>query len=73
VSVSADGDRLAVVRQVEGRTELVLHRRGLMSSEAIAMVPAGVPRRAALRADGREIAVEVSRGGVVQVDLIAVP
>jgi hypothetical protein len=73
VSVSADGDRLAVVRQVEGRTELVLHRRALMSSEAIAMVPAGVPRRAALRADGREIAVEVSRGGVVQVDLIAVP
>jgi len=73
VSVSADGDRLAVVRQVEGRTELVLHRRGLMSSEAIPMVPAGVPRRAALRADGREIAVEVSRGGVVQVDLIAVP
>jgi hypothetical protein len=36
-------------------------------------VPAGVPRRAALRADGREIAVEVSRDGVVQVDLIAVP
>jgi hypothetical protein len=73
VSVSADGDRLAVVRQVEGRTELVLHRRSLMSSEAIPIVPAGVPRRAALRADGREIAVEVSRGGVAQVDLIAVP
>jgi hypothetical protein len=73
VSVSGDGDRLVVVRQVEGRTELVLHRRALMSSETIPMVPAGVPRRAALRADGREIAVEVSRGGVVQVDLIAVP
>jgi len=61
------------VRQVGGRTELVLHRRALMSSEAIPMVPAGVPRRAALRADGREIAVEVSRDGVVQVDLIEVP
>ncbi|MFN9545732.1 MAG: TolB family protein [Cyanobacteriota bacterium] len=73
VSVSADGDRLAVVRQLEGRTELVLHRRALMSSEPIPMVPAGVPRRAALRADGREIAVEVSRNGVVQVDLIALP
>ncbi|MFN9621420.1 MAG: TolB family protein [Cyanobacteriota bacterium] len=73
VSVSGDGDRLVVVRQVEGRTELVLHRRALISSETIPMVPAGVPRRAALRADGREIAVEVSRGGVVQVDLIAVP
>ncbi|MFN9643821.1 MAG: TolB family protein [Cyanobacteriota bacterium] len=73
VSVSADGDRLAVVRQVEGRTELVLHRRALMRAEVIPLVPAGVPRRAALRADGREIAVEVSRGGVVQVDLISVP
>lgn len=73
VSVSAAGDRLAVVRQVAGRTELVLHRRTLMSSEPITMVPAGVPRRAVLRADGREIAVEVSRQGVLQVDLIAVP
>jgi hypothetical protein len=73
VSVSAEGDRLVVVRQVGGRTELVLHRRTSMSSEPIPMVPAGVPRRAALRADGREIAVEVSRNGVVQVDLIAVP
>jgi hypothetical protein len=73
VSVSAAGDRLAVVRQVGGRTELVLHRRQLMGSEPIPMVPAGVPRRAALRADGREIAVEVSRQGVLQVDLITVP
>jgi hypothetical protein len=73
VSVSADGERLAVVRQVEGRTELVLHQRGLMASATIPMVPAGVPRRAALRADGREIVVEVSRGGLVQVDLISVP
>ncbi len=73
VSVSADGSRLAVVRQREGRTELVLHRRAVMSSEPIRMEPEGVPRRAMLRADGREIAVEVSRGGLVQVDLIAVP
>jgi hypothetical protein len=73
VSVSADGSRLAVVRQREGRTELVLHRRAAMSSEPIRMEPEGVPRRATLRADGRELAVEVSRGGLVQVDLIAVP
>jgi hypothetical protein len=37
------------------------------------MEPAGVPRRISLRADGRELAVEVSRGGVWQVDLIRVP
>ncbi|MFN7678007.1 MAG: hypothetical protein ACK5QW_05340 [Cyanobacteriota bacterium] len=73
VSVSAAGDRLVVVRQVEGRTELVLHRRSVMTNEPIPMVPAGVPRRAVLRADGREIAVEVSRQGVAQVDLIALP
>jgi hypothetical protein len=73
VSVSAAGDRLVVVRQVEGRTELVLHRRSLMTNEPIPMVPAGVPRRAVLRADGREIAVEVSRQGVTQVDLITLP
>lgn len=73
VSVDAAGERLAVVRQVEGRTELVLYRRALMSSETVSMAPAGVPRRASLRADGREIAVEVSRQGVVQVDLIRIP
>lgn len=73
VSVDAAGERLAVVRQVQGRTELVLYRRALMSSEPLAMVPAGVPRRASLRADGREMAVEVSRQGLVQVDLIRIP
>ena len=73
VSVDAAGERLAVVRQVEGRTELVLYRRALMSTETLPMVPPGVPRRAGLRADGREIAVEVSRQGVVQVDLIGIP
>lgn len=73
VSVDAAGDRLAVVRQLEDRTELVLHRRALSSVERIAMQPAGVPRRVALRADGRELAVEVSRDGRWQVDLIAIP
>lgn len=73
VSVDAAGERLTVVRQVEGRTELVLYRRALLSTETLPMAPAGVPRRASLRADGREIAVEVSRQGLVQVDLIGVP
>jgi hypothetical protein len=73
VSVDSSGQRLAVVRQREGRTELVLYRRELMGLEPIAMAPPGVPRRVALRADGRELAVEVSRNGEWQVDLIAVP
>ncbi|MEB3303891.1 MAG: hypothetical protein VKK99_04775 [Cyanobacteriota bacterium] len=73
VSVDGTGDRLAVVRQVASRTELVLYRRSLMHLEIIPMAPAGVPRRASLRADGREIALEVSRNGRVEVDLIQVP
>ena len=73
VAVDGSGEKLALVRQLEGRTELVLYRRALMSVEPIAMQPAGVPRRVSLRADGRELAVEVSRGGLWQVDLIQVP
>jgi hypothetical protein len=73
VGVDGAGERLAVVRQVANQTELVLYRRGLLSTEFIPMAPPGVPRRASLRADGREIAVEVSRDGRVQVDLIQVP
>jgi len=73
VAVDASGERLAVVRQLEGRTELVLYRRSLMALEVVVMEPPGVPRRISLRADGRELAVEVSRGGVWQVDLIQVP
>jgi hypothetical protein len=73
VAVDGQGERLAVVRQWEGRTELVLYRRRSGSVQRIAMQPAGVPRRVSLRADGRELAVEVSRNGLWQVDLIEVP
>ena len=73
VGVEAKGDRLALVRQLEGRTELLLYRRRLMSSQLIAINPPGVPRRVMLRADGRELAVEVSRDGQWQVDLIEIP
>jgi len=73
VAVDSSGERLAVVRQIGGRTELVLHRRSFRSTEPIPMDPAGVPRRIALRADGRELAVEVSRDGRWQVDLIRIP
>ncbi|MEB3321410.1 MAG: hypothetical protein VKI81_01145 [Synechococcaceae cyanobacterium] len=73
VAVDAAGERLAVVRQIAGRTELVLHRRPLASTETIPLRPPGVPRRVALRADGRELAVEVSRDGRWTVDLIRLP
>jgi hypothetical protein len=73
VGVDAKGERLALVRQLEGRTELLLYRRLMMGSQLIAMNPPGVPRRVMLRADGRELAVEVSRNGHWQVDLIEIP
>ena len=73
VSVAARGEKLALVRQREGRTELVLYRRSLGSVMRLPISPAGVPRQISLRADGREMAVEVSRGGRWQLDLIAIP
>ncbi len=73
VAVNRDGSRLAVVRQLDGHTELVLYRRDFMALEPIAMQPAGVPRRVSLRGDGHELAVEVSRGGLWQIDLIDIP
>ena len=73
VAVDQQGERLVVVRQRDDRTELVLHRRSLMASEAIPIEPAGIPRGTNLSADGRLLAVEVSRGGLWQVDLLQLP
>ena len=73
VSVDSTGERLALVRQREGRTELVLYRRSLMSLQPIPMEPAAVPHRVQLRADGRQLAVEVSRDGLWQIDLVELP
>jgi hypothetical protein len=73
VGVDARGERLAVVRQLNGQTELVLYRRSLGLLRPLPIQPAGVPRRVQLRADGRQLAVEVSRNGLWQIDLITLP
>ena len=73
VAVDASGERLVLVRQLEGRTELVLYRRSLASLQLIPMLPPGVPQQVSLRADGRELAVQVGRNGLWQVDLIPLP
>ncbi|MFM7087163.1 MAG: hypothetical protein ACKOXO_09280 [Cyanobium sp.] len=75
VSLAMDsrGERLVVVRHREGRSEVVLYRRSLRSLEPVPLQPTGVPRRVALDADGRTLAVEVSRDGLWQVDLINLP
>ena len=73
VSVDASGECLAVVWQRQGTTELVLYRRSVASLQLLDLRPAAVPRRVQLRADGRQLAVEVSRQGVWQIDLIDLP
>lgn len=73
VAVDGSGERLAVVRQLEGRTELVLYRRSLGLLQPVVLQPPGVPRRLQMRPDGRQLAVEVSRNGLWQVDLINLP
>jgi hypothetical protein len=73
VSVDARGERLALVRQRGGRTELLLYRRSQGLLQPLPIEPAGVPRRVQLRADGRQLAVEVSRNGLWQVDLLSLP
>lgn len=73
VSVDGRGERLALVRQLGGRTELLLYRRSQGQLQQLPLEPAGVPRRVQLRADGRQLAVEVSRNGLWQVDLLNLP
>jgi len=73
VAVDQQGERLALVRQRDDRSELVLYRRSVQTTQPLAIEPAGVPRRVSLSADGRVLAVEVSRNGLWQVDLLELP
>lgn len=73
VASDARGERLALVRHRQGRTELLIYRRNLASLEPISLQPDGVPRRVALDPEGRTLAVEVSRDGLWQLDLITLP
>jgi len=73
VSVDARGERLALVRQLEGRSEVVLYRRSLQSLQPIAMGPGAIATAVGLRADGRQLAVQVSRDGLWQIDLVVLP
>ena len=73
VSVSADGQRLAVIQQREDRTELVLYRRNVGATQRLPLDPPGVPRSVSLDGSGRRLAVQVSRNGRWDVDLIRLP
>ena len=73
ISLSSDGERLAVVQQRDGRTELMLYRRSIAAVQRLEINPAGVPRHVSLNGDGRTLAVQVSRGGRWEVDIIRLP
>ena len=73
LSVSGDGARIAVVQQRDDRTELFLYRRNAAALQRIPLDPPGVPRSVSLDGSGRLLAVEVSRNGRWDVDLIRLP
>ena len=73
LSVSGDGQRIALVRQREERTELMLYRRNASALQRLPINPPGVPRSVSLNGNGRLLAVQVSRRGRWDVDLIRLP
>ncbi len=70
VSVSANGDRLAFVRQRADQTELLIYRRNFGTLQKLEISPRGIPRRVSLDASGKVLAVQVSRQGRWDVDVI---
>ena len=73
LSVSGDGQRIALVRQREERTELMLYRRTATALQRLPINPPGVPRSVSLNGNGQLLAVQVSRKGRWDVDLIRLP
>ncbi len=70
VSINSNGDRLAFIRQRSDQTELLVYRRNLATSQRVEIVPKGVPRRVSLDGFGRTLAVQVSRDGRWDVEII---
>ena len=73
VSVSANGQKLVFIRQRADKTELLLYRRKIGTVQRLDINPKGVPRRVSLDGSGRFLAVQVSREGRWDVDLIRLP
>ncbi len=73
VSLSADGQRLALIRQRGNRTELLLYRRNFGTLQLLEINPAGIPKKVSIDATGKLLAVQVSRDGYWEVDLLRLP
>ena len=70
VSVSSDGERVAFVRQRADQTELFIYQRRLGTLQRLELSPKGVPRRVSLDGSGRVLAVQVSRKGRWDIDVM---
>ena len=70
VSVSADGKSIAFVRQIDGRTELMVYKRQSQILRRIEINPKGVPYRVSFDGAGKLLAVQISRQGRWDIDVI---
>ncbi len=70
VSISANGERIALVSQLSGQTELFLYRRNVGVLQRLEIIPKGVPGKVSLDGFGKLLAVQVSRDGRWEIDLI---
>ncbi len=70
VSLSANGERLALIRQRADQTELLIYRRRVGTLQRIELIPKGIPRRVSLDSSGKVLAVQVSREGKWDVEVI---
>ncbi len=70
ISVSADGEQLALIRQRESRTELLIYRRRLGAVKVIEINPKGIPKKVTISGSGKLLAVQVSRNGYWEVDFL---
>ena len=70
VSVSANGERLAFIRQRADKTELLIYRRRPGTLQRVELSPKGIPRRVSLDGSGKILAVQVSRDGRWDIQVI---
>ncbi len=70
ISISANGERLALVRQRADKTEWLIYRRRIGTLQQIELSPKGIPHRVSLDSSGRVLAVQVSREGKWNVEVI---
>ncbi len=72
VAVTADGQRIAFIRQRSDQTELMIYRRSLRTLQRIELSPKGIPQRLSLDGIGKVLAVQVSRNGRLDIDLVRI-